>query len=39
MNGGNDAAGVVRGIEEVGVGKGHVADAGVDQLIDIGHDY
>ncbi len=38
VDGRNDPTRVQRGVEEVGVGECHVAGAGGDQLIDIGHD-
>ena len=38
MQGGHDPAGMVRGVEEVGVGETDMAGAGGHQLVDVGQD-
>ena len=38
VDGRDDPTGMKRGVEEVGIGERHVAGAGGDQLIDVGHD-
>ncbi len=38
VHGSHDPTSVERGVEEVRVGEGHMAGAGLHQLVDIGHD-